>query len=91
VFAQTLSSAQTRLCLVCANGVFSGEINHLMSLWLLGLLSYRRSFLVLSMKKSFRDSRILLWVPKDGECHENHELLRKFQIDILESSPDGFH
>ena len=28
--------------------------------------SCRRSFLIISMERSFRDSRILLWVPKDG-------------------------
>ena len=28
--------------------------------------SYRRLFLIVSMESSFRDSRILPWVPKDG-------------------------
>jgi hypothetical protein len=28
---------------------------------------------------------------KTHECHQNDKLLRKLQLDVIESSPDGFH
>ena len=54
-----------------------------------------RTFLIISMERFFRDSSILLWVPKDGgrpiSVIRTDKLLRKLQLDVIESSPDGFH
>jgi hypothetical protein len=38
--------------------------------------------------KSFCES---LKIEETHDCHEDDDLFRKFQIDIIDSSPDGFH
>jgi len=85
VLSQTLSSAHTWLFLFALVGLLSFESQSFLSHVSLDYLHWK-------VFSRFQNSSLgpEKW-RKTHKCHEGDELLRKFQIDVIKSSPDGFH